>query len=152
MPLGFRRTVPLSTNQEESTGFRMNTIPIGGGTNLKKQPSIQSGSGKQHALVIGASIAGLLAARVLSDHFEQVTVIERDQLTDDAQPRKGVPQGRHAHALLARGASILGELFPDLFPALARDGAVALSTSDIRRYAFGAWMKPIPVVAKKRML
>jgi len=46
-------------------------------------------------------MAGLLAARILSDHFEQVTVIEHDQLTDDAEPSKGVPQGRHIHVLLA---------------------------------------------------
>ena len=91
------------------------------GTIMDKQQSIQSGSGKQHAVVIGASMAGLLAARALSDHFEQVTIIERDQLTDDTEPRRGVPQGRHAHALLAGGASVLGELFPDLFPALARE-------------------------------
>ena len=45
-----------------------------------------------HAIVIGGSMAGLLAARVLSEHFERVTIIERDQLIDDAQPRKGVPQ------------------------------------------------------------
>src|SRR5579862_5738472 len=61
----------------------------------------------QHAIVIGGSMAGLLAARVLSDHFERVTIIERDQLIDDTQPRKGVPQGRHVHALLAGGAAIL---------------------------------------------
>lgn len=115
---------------------------------MDKQQSIQSGSGKQHAVVIGASMAGLLAARALSDHFEQVTIIERDQLTDDTEPRRGVPQGRHAHALLAGGASVLGELFPDLFPALARDGAVPLSISDIRWYTFGAWMKPVPTPVK----
>jgi len=59
-----------------------------------------------HAIVIGGSMAGLLAARVLSDHFERVTIIERDQLIDDAEPRKGVPQGRHVHALLAGGTAI----------------------------------------------
>ncbi len=50
-----------------------------------------------HAIVIGGSMAGLLAAHVLSEHFERVTIIERDQFIDDAEPRKGVPQGRHAH-------------------------------------------------------
>ncbi len=70
-----------------------------------------------HAIVIDGSMAGLLAARVLSEHFEQVTIIERDQLIDDAEPRKGVPQGRHVHALLAGGASIVGAYFPDLFAA-----------------------------------
>src|SRR5205085_11993902 len=94
------------------------------------------------------SMAGLLAARVLSDHFEQVTIIERDRLTDDAEPRKGVPQGRHGHALLAQGGLILRDLFPDLFPALAQDGAVPLSILDIRRYQLGVWMAPPPTSAK----
>ncbi len=73
-----------------------------------KQPA-QGRFDRHHAVVIGGSMAGLLAARVLSDHFEQVTIIERDRLTRDADPRKGVPQGRHVHGLLARGAVIMGE-------------------------------------------
>ena len=79
---------------------------------------------RHHAVVIGGSMAGLLAARVLSDHFEQVTMIERDTLTSEFKPRKGVPQGRHVHGLLARGVVIMGEYFPDLFPTLAQDGAI----------------------------
>jgi hypothetical protein len=50
-----------------------------------------------HAVVVGGSMAGLLAARVLADHFEQVTLVERDALTDSVQTRKGVPQGRMLH-------------------------------------------------------
>jgi hypothetical protein len=56
-------------------------------------------------------MAGLMAARVLSDHFVQVTMIERDRLTSDAGPRKGVPQARHVHGLLAHGAAIVREYF-----------------------------------------
>jgi len=52
-------------------------------------------------------MAGLLAARILSDHFEQVIMIERDTLTGEAKPRKGVPQGRHVHGLLTLGAVIM---------------------------------------------
>ncbi len=89
-------------------------------------------------------MAGLLAARVLSEHFERVTIIERDQLIDDAQPRKGVPQGRHVHGLLAGGAAVLGKYFPDLFATLAQDGAVPLSTSDIHRYQLGVWVATVP--------
>jgi 2-polyprenyl-6-methoxyphenol hydroxylase-like FAD-dependent oxidoreductase len=88
-------------------------------------------------------MAGLLAARVLSDHFEQVTLIERDRLTRDTEPRKGVPQGRHVHALLARGAVILGEYFPDLFPTLASDGAIAVRTEHVRWNQLGVWMAPV---------
>ena len=96
-----------------------------------------------HAIVIGGSMAGLLAARVLSDHFERVTIIERDQLIDDAEPRKGVPQGRHVHALLAGGTAILGQYFPDLFATLVKDGAVPLGPSDIRRYQLGMQVAPV---------
>ncbi|HLZ56277.1 MAG TPA: FAD-dependent monooxygenase [Ktedonosporobacter sp.] len=101
-----------------------------------------------HALVIGGSMAGLLAARVLSEHFERVTVIERDCLIDDAQPRKGVPQGRHVHGLLAGGVAFLGEYFPDLFAALAQDGAVPLSTSEMRRYQLGVRVAAVPSPVK----
>ncbi|HKV60147.1 MAG TPA: FAD-dependent monooxygenase, partial [Ktedonobacteraceae bacterium] len=101
-----------------------------------------------HALVIGGSMAGLLAARVLSEHFERVTIIERDHLIDDVQSRKGVPQGRHVHALLAGGAAILGEYFPDLFAALAQDGAVPLNTADLHRYQLGGWVGTVPSPVK----
>ena len=57
----------------------------------------------QHAIVIGASMGGLLAARALSDFYAVVTVLERDAFPQSDIPRKGVPQGRHAHGLLARG-------------------------------------------------
>src|SRR5438105_13507112 len=100
----------------------------------------RSGFGGQHAVVIGASMAGLLASRVLSDHFEQVTVIERDHLPQEVQPRKGVPQGRHVHILLHKGASIMQELFPDLFTSLIQDGSIAIDTvADLHWYKFGAW-------------
>jgi 2-polyprenyl-6-methoxyphenol hydroxylase-like FAD-dependent oxidoreductase len=65
-----------------------------------------------HAVVLGASMAGLLAARVLADAYERVTVVERDLLLPDFAPRRGVPQGRHVHALLARGGVVLDRLFP----------------------------------------
>jgi hypothetical protein len=89
-------------------------------------------------------MAGLLAARVLSLHFAQVTMIERDRLTGDIEPRKGVPQGRHVHGLLAVGAVIMGEYFPDLFPELTRDGAIPVGTEDIRWNQLGVWMAPVP--------
>ncbi|MEV0568508.1 squalene monooxygenase [Dactylosporangium sp. NPDC050588] len=64
-----------------------------------------------HAVVLGASIAGLLAARVLSDTFARVTVIDRDELPVAAAPRRCVPQGEHGHGLLAAGHAALAELF-----------------------------------------
>src|SRR5512135_2607392 len=115
---------------------------------MKLKIAKQNGFDRHHALVIGGSMAGLLAARVLSEHFERVTIIERDRFTAEAEPRKGVPAGRHAYGLLAGGAAILGEYFPDLFAALAQDGAVPVGTSDIRRYQLGVWMAAVPSPVK----
>jgi 2-polyprenyl-6-methoxyphenol hydroxylase-like FAD-dependent oxidoreductase len=78
----------------------------------------------EHAIVVGASISGLMVARVLSDHFARVTLIERDRLPAGFASRKGVPQGQHVHGLLARGEMILQELFPGLREDLLADGAV----------------------------
>ena len=71
---------------------------------------------------LGASMAGLLAARVLADAYAQVTVIDRDQLPQAGSHRRGVPQGRHLHALLARGQQALEELFPGLTAELVAHG------------------------------
>ena len=56
-------------------------------------------------------MGGLVAARVLSDFYESVTVVERDLLPPDAENRRGVPQGRHVHAMLGHGTEVLAELF-----------------------------------------
>lgn len=77
-----------------------------------------------HAVVIGGSIAGLLAARVLADNFERVTIVERDPLPEGVENRKGVPQGRHAHVLLPRGQIVVGRLFPGLADELISGGAI----------------------------
>jgi hypothetical protein len=74
--------------------------------------------------VIGASIGGLLAARAVTEHYDRVTVIERDELPEAAEPRKSVPQGRHLHALLARGCEGLEQLFPGLTEELVVKGAI----------------------------
>jgi 2-polyprenyl-6-methoxyphenol hydroxylase-like FAD-dependent oxidoreductase len=77
------------------------------------------------AVVLGASMAGLLAARVLADAYAQVTVIDRDQLSQAGAHRRGVPHGRHVHALLAAGQQALEELFPGLTAELVAHGAAA---------------------------
>ncbi len=77
----------------------------------------------RHAVVIGASMAGLATARVLTDHFESVTVLDRDPLPEGTGPRKGVPQGRQAHALLSGGSRAIAELFPGLMEELVAAGA-----------------------------
>lgn len=77
----------------------------------------------ERAVVLGASMGGLLAARVLSESYRTVTVVERDLLPTDPVCRRGVPQGRLIHALLARGAQILDELFPGVLDELVANGA-----------------------------
>ena len=87
----------------------------------------------RQAVVIGAGMGGLTAARVLADHFERVLVLERDALPADPLDRHGVPQGRHVHALLAGGQRALSELFPGFEESLEGAGAVRLRVGlDIR--------------------
>ena len=97
---------------------------------IEKTPSsfVQTCGGRRadHAIVIGASVAGLLTARVLANHFAQVTVIERDLFGADPCPRPGVPQSRHIHALLPRGLQIVEKFFPGICADLQASGAVPL--------------------------
>src|SRR5499427_4664953 len=90
-----------------------------------------------HAVVVGASMAGLLAERVLADAYRWVTITERDPLPEPGAQRKGVPQGRHAHGLLPRGAQILDELFPGLLAGLAADGVPVLRHPREFRFLLG---------------
>jgi 2-polyprenyl-6-methoxyphenol hydroxylase-like FAD-dependent oxidoreductase len=83
------------------------------------------------AVVLGAGMAGLLTARVLSDFYGSVTVLERDRLPDQPIHRKGVPQGRHLHQFLTRGTQVLGELFPGILDELVAAGAVINDPSRI---------------------
>jgi 2-polyprenyl-6-methoxyphenol hydroxylase-like FAD-dependent oxidoreductase len=81
--------------------------------------------GKQ-AVVIGAGMGGMPAARVLSDYFEKVVVIENDVLPSDPLPRAGTPQSKHVHVLLAGGLQALESLFPGVGQDLADAGAQLL--------------------------
>jgi len=102
-------------------------------------------SGPGHAVVIGASIAGLLAARALSDAFSRVTVFDRDILPDGPDTRRGAPQGRQAHALLARGADALDQLFPGFVTEMIASGAVAGDPQrDFYWYLDGHRLRPAP--------
>src|ERR687894_2490423 len=82
------------------------------------------------ALVIGGSMAGLFAARVLSERFGQVTIVERDRFPDGPKFRKGVPQSRHLHAFMMRGRVISDRLFPGLSEELEEAGAVPLDSAN----------------------
>lgn len=86
------------------------------------------------AVVVGASMGGLLAARVLADFYQTVTVVERDRLPDDPVNRRGVPQGKHPHVLLGKAVEIIGDLFPGIFDQLVGDGAVRWDDGDLSRF------------------
>jgi 2-polyprenyl-6-methoxyphenol hydroxylase-like FAD-dependent oxidoreductase len=88
------------------------------------------------ALVLGGSMAGLLAARALSDFYDTVTVVERDELQETSVARRGVPQGRQTHGLLLRGADALEELLPGILDELVADGAHVFDGQDLSRLYF----------------
>lgn len=98
-----------------------------------------------HAIVIGASLTGLWTARVLADHFQRVTILERDQLPAGPVSRPGVPQDRHVHVLLQRGALIMGRLFPGIEEELLAAGAHRLDlTRDGYAKIRGRWLQRFP--------
>jgi 2-polyprenyl-6-methoxyphenol hydroxylase-like FAD-dependent oxidoreductase len=83
---------------------------------------------ENHAVVIGAGIAGLVAARVLSDRFATVTVLDRDTLPAEPSPRRGVPQGGQPHILLVSGLQELTGLFPGFDDELIASGGTRIDT------------------------
>ncbi len=110
----------------------------------------------RRAAIIGASMAGLLAARVLAERFDEVVLLERDELPAGAAPRKGTPQAVQPHGLLARGQQVLEALFPGFTDALVAQGAlvgdigqeIAIDANG-RRFARGA--VGFPAMAASRL-
>ncbi|MEZ0351811.1 FAD-dependent oxidoreductase [Mycobacterium sp. pR1184] len=88
----------------------------------------------EHAVVLGAGMAGLLAARALSEFYDSVSVVERDRLPDYPCHRRGIPQGRHVHNFHSRGLQVLEELFPGLLEDLARAGAVVVDDGELSNF------------------
>lgn len=112
----------------------------------------------EHGVVMGASMAGLLAARVLSDAFERVTVVERDSLPEVGNNRRGVPQGRHAHGLLPSGVQVLEEMFPGLLDEFVASGVPVVREPSEMYFAPGGhllcqngrYTNPIPTYQPSR--
>lgn len=82
------------------------------------------------AVVIGAGISGLSAAQALAEFFGNVVILERDEKTEDARPRPGVPQGRQPHLLLSGGFTALSELFPGIGGDLEVAGALPYAAGE----------------------
>jgi 2-polyprenyl-6-methoxyphenol hydroxylase-like FAD-dependent oxidoreductase len=98
-----------------------------------------------HAVVIGASMAGLLTANVLRDHFADVTVLERDRLPDEATLRKGTPQARHLHSYWLGGLQAVERMLPGYTADLAAAGAVPVrQPTDVRWLAPPGWIRRFP--------
>ncbi|MFF3315898.1 FAD-dependent oxidoreductase [Streptomyces sp. NPDC003035] len=98
--------------------------------------------GTRHAVVIGGSLAGLLAARVLSEHAERVTVVERDRFPEGPEARPGVPQSRHTHVLIEGGQQALDELLPGFMKELAGLGAPRVGMpEDMVQWQNGQWFR-----------
>ncbi|MFJ3903887.1 FAD-dependent oxidoreductase [Streptomyces sp. NPDC090025] len=94
----------------------------------------------RHAVVVGGSLAGLLAARVLSEYAERVTVVERDRFPEEPDGRAGLPQGRHIHALIQGGQRAFDELLPGLVAELHALGAPKVGIpADMVQWQAGRW-------------
>lgn len=109
---------------------------------MKGTDSRRGGFAGGHAIVIGASTTGLVAAAAAARHFASVTVLDRDRLPEQPVWRKGVPQGRHLHSLLKGGQNVLNHYFPGLTPDMVAKGAVEVDLgNDIIWHHSGGWKK-----------
>ena len=95
---------------------------------------------QDRAVVIGASIAGMLAARVLAEFYSTVAIVDTDILPSEPQPRKGVPQSVQPHVLFAKGYRILAEFFPGIGAELAAAGALPIDwLREFHLFTYGGW-------------
>ncbi|MCB5181256.1 FAD-dependent oxidoreductase [Streptomyces antimicrobicus] len=99
-----------------------------------------------HVVVLGAGMAGLLAARVLAERFARVTLVERDAPAQDAPAfRPGLPQSRHVHVLWSRGVRLIDELLPGVTgEVLARGGRLLESPGDLLWLSPADWFGKVP--------
>jgi glycine/D-amino acid oxidase-like deaminating enzyme len=108
---------------------------------------------RNEAIVIGGSLGGLLTAHVLSEHFQRVTILERDAIPDEPTARKGQPHTRHLHGLLATGLETMTRYFPDLPEALAAGGAILQDFAEgMQWYAFGGYRKRFRMGVKAALM
>ncbi|MGW2459297.1 FAD-dependent oxidoreductase [Streptomyces sp. NPDC001761] len=98
---------------------------------------------RRTALVIGGSTAGMLAASVLASRFHEVTIVEADRLPEGPEPRKGLPQARHAHLLWSGGVAALEELLPGVTGELTARGAglIGVMRDLVSKAPSGQWFR-----------
>ena len=83
---------------------------------MRREATFKNSFLGRRAVVVGAGLGGLSAARVLADYFDEVIILDRDELPDDAAPRPSVPQGKHPHRLLVGGLKALEKSVPRFRP------------------------------------
>ena len=90
-------------------------------------------------------MAGLWTARVLLERFDQVVLVDQDELPREPAFRPGVPQARQYHILLLRGLQIMQDLFPGIEEDLLAAGAVQFDAiDDIKTWMGGRWLPQFP--------
>jgi 2-polyprenyl-6-methoxyphenol hydroxylase-like FAD-dependent oxidoreductase len=109
---------------------------------LQQQERKEPSAGGRQALVIGGSIGGMVAARVLADHYDEVVLVERDYLPVGPENRPGVPHARHLHFLLKRGLMIVEDLFPGVKPDLLAAGCCVADQGQDVQYLYPYGMAP----------
>lgn len=99
-------------------------------------------SSRNHAVVLGGSLGGLLAAKVLSQHFNQVTIVEKDPVHRLPESRKGQPQTQHLHGLLPAGLQVLNRYFPGIETELNANGANVVDFAETMNwFSYGGYKK-----------
>ena len=97
---------------------------------------------KQHAIVLGGSLSGLLTAQLLSQYYSQVSIIEKDAVHREPEARKGQPQTRHLHGLLPGGLQVMSKYFPGLLDELVSYGAKVLDfANSMNWFCYGGFRK-----------
>jgi 2-polyprenyl-6-methoxyphenol hydroxylase-like FAD-dependent oxidoreductase len=107
------------------------------GTSLKEILAMDSRVGDR-VVLLGGSIAALFAASALAEGYNEVVLVDRDDLVGVREARRGAPQGKHINGLLARGARAMEDLFPEITVQMVRDGCPLTDLAGtVRWYANG---------------
>src|SRR5262245_63132031 len=98
-----------------------------------------------HAVVVGAGVAGLVAAQALARHVERVTLIERDDLPERPGPRPGIAEGHDVHLLPPGGLAALERLLPGCGAEMRAAGATAVRVpTDLLWRSAAGWVPRRP--------